>query len=42
MDVDKLRGILQEHQQDHLLRFWDDLDNKEQMALYADLVKVQI
>lgn len=40
MDVGKLRGILEEHKQDHLLKYWDDLDNKEKMALYADLVKV--
>jgi len=42
MDVSKLRSVLRDHNQDHLLRFWDVLDNKEKMTLYADLVNLNV
>ena len=37
MDVEGLRKHLQEFDQDHLLTFWDELDDEEKRALYREL-----
>merc|ERR1719328_851604 len=37
MDIDTLRSKLKDVGQDHLLQFWDQLDNKEQQELYDEL-----
>jgi hypothetical protein len=42
MDISRLQSVLLEHNQEHLLRYWDDLDNQEKSALLGDLVKVEL
>jgi hypothetical protein len=37
MDLRKLQDKLRAHQQEHLLRFWEDLTAAEKTALYEDL-----
>ncbi|KAI8479866.1 UDP-N-acetylglucosamine pyrophosphorylase [Branchiostoma belcheri] len=37
MDVDLLRADLRSHGQEHLLRYWDELDPEQQQSLYQDL-----
>ncbi|XP_066294245.1 UDP-N-acetylhexosamine pyrophosphorylase-like isoform X2 [Branchiostoma lanceolatum] len=37
MDVDLLRADLRTHGQEHLLRYWDQLDTDQQQSLYQDL-----
>ena len=40
MDVEKLRVCLKEHGQDHLLKFWSDLDVEERGRFYDDLKSI--
>ncbi|XP_077978215.1 UDP-N-acetylhexosamine pyrophosphorylase-like [Glandiceps talaboti] len=37
MDVASLKAELEEHNQQHLLKFWDDLTEEEQLSLYNDI-----
>jgi len=41
-DVDILRQRLAEHGQDHLLRFWDHLDETEQHRLTSELSSLDL
>ena len=37
MDVDSLREELAQHEQEHLLEFWQDLDENQKQDLYNDI-----
>lgn len=37
MDVETLRKTLQKYDQEHLLAFWDQLDQSQQGQLYKEL-----
>lgn len=39
-DVNSLRNKLKEHNQQHLLQFWDQLNKQEQELLYNDLKSI--
>jgi len=40
-DLSSLRNQLKDHKQEHLLQFWDQLDNEQQELLYHDLKSIK-
>jgi len=42
MDLDKLKRDLQEHGQEHLLKFWDQLNETDQAKLYKDIRSIDL
>ena len=42
MDVEKLKQGLKENDQEHLLKFWDKLDEEEKARLYADIRSIDL
>lgn len=42
LDIEVLRQRLAEHGQDHLLRFWDHLDDSERHRLTAELSSLDL
>lgn len=39
-NVESLRQVLTDHNQQHLLRFWDQLNDEEKQLLYNDLMNI--
>lgn len=42
MDVVGLRKRLQKYDQEHLLAFWDELNNQQQQELYQELTNLDL
>lgn len=40
MDLNKLKGLLSKYNQDHLLRFWSELDHNQQEKLYNQILTI--
>lgn len=42
MDLEKLRRDLKEHNQEHLLKYWDELDEEQQARFYDDIRSIDL
>ncbi|KXJ13545.1 UDP-N-acetylhexosamine pyrophosphorylase isoform X2 [Exaiptasia diaphana] len=42
MDLDKLKLDLKEHGQEHLLKYWDELDEEQQARFYDDIRSIDL
>lgn len=42
MDLDKLKRELKEHGQEHLLKYWDELDEEQQARFYDDIRSIDL